>query len=132
MNAKKKDDLPQGTLETYRTMHTWLRRGLFVCLSALVIEGTFTVPLLLIWMGWPDLTPLEICSEMNKVRYDDETFECQFPIPLGAPPENVGRKTAKDKWSIQPTPGYRRIGFRDLVRNRDARLARQAAAQANK
>jgi hypothetical protein len=130
MTPNKKPGLPLGTTETYVTMHKWLRRGFYVCLSALVIEGTFTVPLLFIWMGWPTLSPLEICSEMNKVRFSDDSFECEFPYPLFEESENEGRKTAQDKWGIQPTPLYRRIGFRDLVKFRDERLARQAAARA--
>jgi len=37
------------------------------------------------------------------------------------------RPRSQDEWGIQPTPHYKRIGFRDLVRFRDERLARQAA-----
>jgi hypothetical protein len=111
-------------------MHKWLQRGLLVCLIALVFEGTATVPLLLVWMGWPTLSPLEICSELTKVRYSDDTRECIFPYPLFGPSEAAGQTTAKDRWGIQPTPGYRRIGFRDLVKFRDERLARQTAARA--
>jgi len=122
--------LPLGTLETYADFHKWLQRGLFVCLTALVFEATLTVPLTLIWMGWPTLTLVEVCSEMEKVRFSDETRECIFPYPLFAPSEAAGQKTARDTWGIQPTPGYRRIGFRDLVKWRDERRARQAAAHA--
>jgi hypothetical protein len=123
-------ELPLGTLETYSGMHKWLLRGLLVCLTALVFEGTATVPLLLVWMGWPTLSPVEICSELSKVRYSDDSRECIFPYPLFGPSEAAGQTTAKDRWGIQPTPGYRRIGFRDLVRFRDERLARKAAARA--
>jgi hypothetical protein len=46
------------------------------------------------------------------------------------PPEGVeGKPTAKDQWGIQPVPKYHRLGFRELVRIHDERLARQAAAQ---
>jgi hypothetical protein len=132
MNSEKKSaqELPLGTIETYRAMHKWLLRGLMVCLTALVFEGTATVPLLLVWMGWPTLSPVEICSELTKVRYSDDSRECLFPHPLFSPSEAAGQTTAKDKWGIQPVPGYRRIGFRDLVKFRDERLARQAAARA--
>jgi hypothetical protein len=124
---KPKQELPVGTLEIYSNFHKWLQRGLFICLVALVFEATLTVPLTLIWMGWPTLSFVEVCSEMEKVRFSDEDRECIFPYPLFAPPEAAGQKTAKDDWGIQPTPRYKRIGFRDLVKWRDERLARRAA-----
>ncbi len=130
MAKETRRELPPGTLETYSTMHRWLQRGLFVCLTALVIEATATVPGLLIWMGWPTLSPLEICSELTKVRYSDDDFECQFPYPLFEASEAAGQKTAQDVWGVQPKPLYKRVGFRDLVRFRDERLARQAAGRA--
>ncbi|MDR3417160.1 MAG: hypothetical protein P4L83_13330 [Nevskia sp.] len=120
--------LPLGTTAPFATMHKWLQRGLFVCLTALVIEGTFTVPFLMVWMGWPTLSLVDICSELEKVRYSDDTRECLYPYPLFGPSEGAGQTTAKDIWGIQPTPQYKRIGFRDLVKFRDERLARQAAA----
>jgi hypothetical protein len=120
-------ELPLGTTAPYATMHKWLQRGLLVCLSALVIEGTFTVPFLLVWYGWPSLTIVEVCSELQKVRFSDDTRECIFPYPLFAPSEGAGQKTAQDVWGVQPTPKYKRIGFRDLVKIRDERLARRAA-----
>jgi hypothetical protein len=124
----KKQELPLGTIETYANMHKWLRRALWVCLTALVIEGTLTFPVAMIWMGWPTLTLLEVCDEMGKTRWSDDNYECIFPYPLWEKSEAEGQTTAKDKWGIQPTPGYRRIGFRDLVKWRDERRARQAAA----
>ncbi|NGY06258.1 hypothetical protein [Solimonas terrae] len=127
MNTKAKKDLPLGTTETYSTMHKWLQRALFVCLTCLVIEGAFTLPGIAIWMGWPTLSLQQICSELEKVRYSDDSRECIYPYPLFGPSEGAGQTTAKDVWGIQPKPLYRRIGFRDLVRFRDERLARQAA-----
>ncbi len=121
--------LPPGTAETYSRLHTWLQRGLFVCLTALVLEGTFTFPFLLVWYGWPTLSLVDMCSELQKVRYSDETRECVFPYPLFAPAEGAGQKTAQDAWGVQPKPQYRRIGFRDLVTIHDERVARQAAAK---
>lgn len=60
--------------------------------------------------------------------HSDDTFDCQFPYPLsgaplGGPPEAVGQQTAQDKWGIQPVPQYPRVGFRELVRIHEARLA---------
>ena len=130
MSNISSNSLPLGTTEPYARMHKWLQRGLFVCLTALVIEGTLTVPGLLVWMGWPTLSIVEVCSEMEKVRFSDDSRECKFPYPLFGPAEAAGQTTAQDVWGIQPTPKYKRIGFRDLVRFRDERLARQGAAGA--
>jgi hypothetical protein len=120
--------LPPGTTETYSGLHKWLQRGLFVCLAALVLEGSFTFPFLAAWYGWPTLSLVEMCSELQKVRYSDDTRECVFPYPLFAPAEAAAQKTAKDDWGVQPKPQYKRIGFRDLVKIHDERVARQAAA----
>jgi hypothetical protein len=128
MNASTEKRLPLGTTEPYANLHKWLQRALFVCLTALVIEATLSFPVILIWMGWPQLSMVEICSELQKVRYSDDARECQFPYPLFGPSEGAGQTTAQDNWGVQPTPRYRRIGFRDLIRFRDERLARQAAA----
>jgi hypothetical protein len=69
-----------------------------------------------------------MCSELQKVRYSDDSRECVFPYPLFAPAEGAGQKTSQDAWGVQPRPQYKRIGFRDLVKIRDERRARQAAA----
>src|ERR1051325_8394636 len=104
--------LPPGTTESNARLHKWLQRGLFVCLTALALEGTFTFPGLMIWYGFPDLSLVEICSELSKVRYSDDSRECLFPYPLFAPAEGAGQKTAQDSWGVQPRPQYKRIGFR--------------------
>ncbi len=121
--------LPPGTTEPNARLHRWLQRGLFVCLTALALEGTFTFPGLLVWYGFPDLSLVEMCSELEKVRYSDDSRECVFPYPFFAPSEGAGQKTAQDRWGVQPQPRYKRIGFRELVKIRDERLARQAAAK---
>lgn len=129
MSTTESKDLPYGTTETFANMHKWLRRGLFTCLTALVIEGTLTVPLMAVWMGWPTLSILEICSEMQKVRFADDSRECIFPYPLFGPPEGRGQTTSRDEWGPIPTNRAKvRIGYRDLVKFRDERLAREAAA----
>jgi len=128
MNTASTNQLPLGTTPPYARLHKWLQRGLFVCLTALVIEGTFTVPFLLLWYGWPTLSVVEVCSELQKVRYSDDSRECLFPYPLFGPAEGAGQKTAQDEWGVQPTPRYRKIGFRDLIKFRNERLARQAKA----
>ena len=128
------NDLPLGTAPPYARMHKWLKRALFVCLFGLVIEGSFTMPALAVWYGWPTLSFTQICSELMKVRYSDDTLECKFPYdmpgpPFGTAPEAAGQHTARDNWGVQPVPKYPRLGFRELVTIHDQRLARQAAQQ---
>lgn len=123
------ENLPLGTTPAFARMHKWLKRGVFVCLVALVIEGAFTLPFMAVYYGWPTLPLRDICSELMKVRYSDDTLECKYPYPLsGAPfggaPEAAGQHTARDKWGVQPVPQYHRIGFRELVKIHDDRLAR--------
>lgn len=127
------EDLPPGTSKQWARLHKWLKRGIMVCLVGLVIEGAFTLPFLAIWYGWPTLGFRDICSELMKVRYNNESLECQHPYPFPGPPfggapEAAGVYTAQDKWGIQPVPEYPRIGFRELVRIHDERIARQQAA----
>ena len=129
------DPLPVGTSTTWTRMHKWLKRALYVCLFGLVIEGSMTVPMIAIWYGWPTLSLTDICSELMKVRYSDDTLECQQPYPIGGPPfggapEAAGQHTAQDKWGIQPVPQYRHIGFRELITIHEERLAKQAKTPA--
>ncbi|OMC45162.1 hypothetical protein A5745_15440 [Mycobacterium sp. IS-2888] len=126
------EDLPMGTTKEYARLHKWLRRGIMVCLVGLVIEGAFTLPFLAVWYGYPTLSFRDICSELMKVRYNNESLECQYPYPFPGPPlhgapEGAGITTAKDTWGIQPVPQYPRLGFRELVRIHDQRIARQQA-----
>ena len=130
MTTTTENNLPLGTTPHYATMHKWLRRGLWWCLVVLIIEASFTLPFEMVWFGWPTLSMTEICSELEKVRFSDDTRECIVPYPLFAPSEGAGQTTAQDKWGVQPEPQYKRIGFRDLVKFRDERVARQAAAAA--
>jgi hypothetical protein len=129
----KSKKLPAGTTKETARLHRWLQRAIIVCLAGLVIEGTFLVPFLAIWFGWPTLSLHDICNELIKIRYSNETLECIHPYPLSGPPfgdnvEAANIDTARDTWGIQPIPHYGRIGYRDLVRIHDERLARQAAA----
>jgi len=100
--STSESDLPLGTTPLYARMHKWLKRGLFVCLFGLVIEGSFTMPALAVWYGWPTLSFTEICSELMKVRYSDDSLECKFPYqmpgpPFGTPPEAAGQQAAQHK-----------------------------------
>ncbi len=124
------DGLPPGTTPYYARMHKWIKRAVMVCLVALVIEGAFTLPFMAVYYGWPTLSLTQICSELMKVRYSNDTLACQFPYPMFGPPEGaVGKATAQDQWGIQPVPHYHRLGFRELVRIHNERLARQSAGQ---
>ncbi|OBK78582.1 hypothetical protein [Mycobacterium sp. 1164985.4] len=124
----KADDLPPGTTPYYARMHLYIKRAVLVCLVALVIEGAFTLPFMAVYYGYPTLSLTEICSELLKVRYSDDTLECKVPYPpLGSPEGAEGKDTARDEWGIQPVPKYNRIGWRELVRIHEEREARQAA-----
>lgn len=130
------EELPLGTTKETARLHKWLQRGIMVCLFGLVLEGAFTLPFLAIWFGYPTLSFTEICSELMKVRYNNESLECQYPYPFpgppwNGPPEGAGINTAQDQWGVQPKPLYPRLGFRELVRIHDERIARQHAAQQN-
>ncbi|AEF37415.1 conserved hypothetical protein [Mycolicibacter sinensis] len=130
METTAAEDLPPGTTPYYARMHTWIKRATLVCLVALVIEGAFTLPFMAVYYGYPTLSLTQICSELLKVRYSDDTLECKYPYPPLGPPEGAeGKDTAKDIWGIQPVPQYDRLGFRELVDRYEARLAKQEAAQ---
>ncbi|MET0286739.1 MAG: hypothetical protein ABW352_19820 [Polyangiales bacterium] len=119
---KKESELAPGTTPEFAGIHKWLERGLLVCLTALVLEGAFTFPLLAMWYGWPQLTLQEICTELERVRFSDDTRTCIYPYPLFAPAEGAGQKTARDAWGVQPRPLYKAVEYREFVRKKEARL----------
>ena len=124
------EDLPPGTTPYYARMHKYIKRAVFVCLVALVIEGAFTLPFMAVYYGYPTLSLTQICSELLKVRYSDDALECKFPYPPLGPPEGAeGKDTARDIWGVQPVPQYDRLGFRELVDRYEARQARVAEQQ---
>src|SRR6185437_2378440 len=71
-------DLEPGTTPYYARMHKWIKRAVLVCLVALVVEGAFTLPFMAVYYGYPTLSLTEICSELLKVRYSDDTLECKY------------------------------------------------------
>jgi hypothetical protein len=120
-------ELPLGTAPQWEGMHRKIRRVCYVLLFGLVIEGALTFPLLAIWYGVPKLSPVEVCSELQKVMYADQTRKCEtHPLnspPLGGAPEAGGETTSQDTWGVQPKPGYDTVHYRDLVKNKEAREA---------
>ncbi|GAA2550671.1 hypothetical protein K0O62_02430 [Mycolicibacterium diernhoferi] len=124
------ENLPPGTTPYYARMHKYIKRAVFVCLVALVIEGAFTLPFMAVYYGYPTLSLTQICSELLKVRYSDDALECKFPYPPLGPPEGAeGKDTARDIWGVQPIPQYDRLGFRELVDRYEARQAKLAEQQ---
>jgi hypothetical protein len=134
MASKSDEELPLGTSPQYARMHTIIRRICYVLLFGLVIEGALTFPLLAIWYGVPTLSPKEVCSELQKVMYSDDKRECRTaPLnspPLGGTAEAQHETTSKDIWGVQPDPQYPRVGFRELVKNKEKREAAAKAAAA--
>ena len=94
-STETEKDLPPGTTPYYANIHKWIKRAVLVCLVALVIEGAFTLPFMAVYYGYPTLSMTEICSELLKVRYSDDTLECKHPYPMLGPPEGAeGKDTA--------------------------------------
>lgn len=128
-SAAANENLPAGTTPYYANMHKWIQRVTLVCLVALVLEGAFTLPFMAVYYGYPTLSLTQICSELLKIQYSNDTLECKVPYPMFGPPEGAQSKnTAHDTWGIQPIPDYHRLGFRELVRIHNDRVARQSAA----
>ena len=103
---KPAEDLPPGTTAYYARMHKWIKRAVLVCLVALVIEGAFTLPFMAVYYGYPTLSLTQICSELLKIRYSDDTLECKYPYPPLGPPEGAeGRGGAGARRMAEPAPG---------------------------
>lgn len=66
--------LEPGTTPYYARMHKWIKRAVLVCLVALVIEGAFTLPFMAVYYGYPTLSLTQICSELLKIRYSNDTL----------------------------------------------------------
>lgn len=76
--------LEPGTTPYYARMHKWIKRAVLVCLVALVIEGAFTLPFMAVYYGYPTLSLTQICSELLKIRYSNDTLECKYPTRRSA------------------------------------------------
>ena len=128
MEPDTKDELPLGTSPPFARMHTIIRRVCYVLLFGLVLEGALTFPLLAAWYGVPTLTPAEVCDELQKIMYDDDTRECSTADlnspPFGGKSEAQDQTTSKDVWGVQPKPLYPSVDYRELVEHKERREAR--------
>lgn len=131
--STSKDDLPLGTTPDTERLHTRIRRICYVLLFGLVLEGAFVTPFALIWYGWPELSVKQVCSGLEQVMYSDKKLQCQSysltsAPPFGPVPKDIQHLASNDTWGPIPTPNYKRIGFRQLVKQE--RQDHDAAASA--
>lgn len=101
-----------------------------VLLTAQVIEGSLVVPYVLVYFGFPQLGLREICDEMQKIAYADDERVCQFPVPLFSEPEPWKYSSRAEVFgpATPPKPGWKMPGFRGVIKLRQEREARRAAA----
>lgn len=112
-------------------LHKIVKGFAFFCLFGLVIEGTFYVPFIVAWYGWPTLSMQEICDELHKIMWDDPRRSCQYPYELLGPSEPrryepYTKDLSGPSSPVSPMPLYKRLEFRELVRIHEARIAAQA------
>ena len=127
--ATEPKKLPVGTTPETAKLHKRIQVVCIVLWVGLVLEGTIGMPLLMVWYGWPTLSMKEICDELDKHTFNDPTRECVEGAPLNSPPfGGHGEKPGgNDKGVVQPVPHNNRIGFRDLVRIHEQRVAEAKA-----
>lgn len=124
------DDLPPGTTPYYARMHKWIKRAVLVCLVALVVEGAFTLPFMAVYYGYPTLSLTEICSELLKVRYSDDTLECKFPYPPLGPrkapkvrtPPRISGASSRHRSTIGSDSANSSGSTTNALRGRDTRV----------
>ena len=117
-----------GTDPKDAKLHKIVKGFAYFCLFGLVIEGTFFVPFAVAWYGWPTLSMQEICDELNKIVYNDQTRVCHYPYELLAPSEprrydDYLKDLSGPSSPVSPMPLYTRLGFRELVEIHKRRLA---------
>lgn len=101
-----------------------------ILLTGQVLEGSFLIPFVCVYFGYPTISLTEVCSEMGKMAYKDEDFKCAFPYPLFASVPEPWTQKNHDKVSPPTTPPqehFERLGFREVLEVRKNRLERQAA-----
>ena len=128
---------PSATTETesslqpenpHRRMHRVIYILTVVCLFAQVIEGSLIIPGVLLYWGFPQLGLSEICDEMYKIVYDDESRECENPPPLFRyEPEPWRQPSRDDRFGpvIQSAPRWDVPGYREVIERRHARQVRE-------
>ncbi len=114
----------------HRRMHRVIYWITIVFLTAQVIEGSLVVPYVLVYFGFPQVGLVDICSEMQKIIYDDEERVCEFPVPLFSSPEPWAYKSRSEQFgpSTPPRPRWELPGFRGIIEQRRQRELRNQAA----
>ena len=114
--------------------HQRLHNIVFICavilLTGQVLEGSFLIPFVCVYFGFPELSLKEVCDEMSKIAYADEDRYCEYPYPLFASiPEPWTQKNRDDVFppATPPQAKFERLGFREVLEVRKAREARKAA-----
>ncbi len=108
----------------YQRLHNFIYGLTIICLIAQVLEGTLVVPYVLLYFGFPQLSVSEICDEMYKIVYDDETRTCEYPYPLFSyepEPWSQANKENKYGYVTPPAPNYDMPKFREVIERRDKR-----------
>ncbi len=120
-----------AALNPHHRLHKVIYRIIVVCLFAQVIEGSLVVPYVLVYFGFPQLSLTEVCNEMHKIAYADESRECLFPYPLFGEPEPWQSTSHTEAFgpSTPSAPGWVLPGFRGAIELKKQREARQAAAK---
>ena len=114
--------------------HRRLHKIIFICAAVLltgqVLEGSFLIPFICVYFGYPDISLTQVCSEMEKMAYHDNKRYCNFPYPLFASvpePWTQGDSTKLIPPTVPPRQHFRRLGFREILKIRKERLEKEAA-----
>ena len=133
--ADKPDIVTAQDLNPHRRLHGVIYVLTVLCLIVQVLEGALVVPVVLLYFGFPQLGVKDICDEMYKIVYRDETRICNYPYPLFEyEPEPWLEQNREDIFGevTPPAPRYELPGFRGVIekrRLREARGANQAVIQ---
>jgi hypothetical protein len=100
-----------------------------IFLTVQVIEGALTVPLILVYYGFPQVGIQKICAELYNIAYGDDKRKCEYPYPLffeDFAPE-PSHYESKDESVTPPHTHHRVPGWREMITIVEGR---QAAAKA--
>lgn len=123
-------EIDNGTDPEDARLHKIIKCFALFCLFGLVIEGTFFVPFVVAWYGWPTLSMQEMCDELHKIVWNDPNRSCEYPYELLGPSEPrrydpYVKDLSGPSSPVSPMPLYRRLEFRELVTIHQNRLAEQ-------